>query len=235
MEIIKITKTEGGKEVVSARELYSILGVGTRFNDFMPRMIDYGFIENIDYSKLSIDNQPFNHDYVLTLDMAKHICMIQRTETGMKVRQYFIDYEKSKNTPSFKIPSTLSEALRLAADQAEQIEQQTKLLKEQEPQVLFAKALEISNQSILIGQLSKILIQNGIEIGQNRLFERLRSDGYLHKTGEQYNLPTQKSMELDLFEVKTTTINNPDGSVRVTRTTKVKPKGQKYFINKFLK
>jgi len=101
------------------------------------------------------------------------------------------------------------------------------------PKVIFAEALETSNTSILIGELAKILKQNGIDIGQNRLFALLREQGYLGRKGEYYNMPTQRSMELGLFEIKTRTINNPDGSVRVTKTTKVTAKGQMYFVNKF--
>ncbi len=101
------------------------------------------------------------------------------------------------------------------------------------PKVVFAEALETSNSSILIGELAKILKQNRIDIGQNRLFALLREQGYLGRKGEYYNMPTQRSMELGLFEIKTRTINNPDGSVRVTKTTKVTAKGQVYFVNKF--
>lgn len=102
------------------------------------------------------------------------------------------------------------------------------------PKVLFADAVAASHTSILIGDLAKLIRQNGIEVGQNRLFQWLRDNGYLCSTGERYNLPTQKSMELKLFEVKETTISNPDGSIRITRTTKVTGKGQAYFVNKFL-
>ena len=101
------------------------------------------------------------------------------------------------------------------------------------PKVIFAEALETSNTSILIGELAKILKQNGIDIGQNRLFALLREQGYLGRKGEYHNMPTQRSMDLGLFEIKTRTINNPDGSVRVTKTTKVTGKGQMYFVNKF--
>ena len=102
------------------------------------------------------------------------------------------------------------------------------------PKVLFAEALETSGSSILIGELAKILKQNGINIGPNRLFEWLRQEGYLMKTkDERWNDPTQKAMELGLFEIKKRTINSPDGSVRTVKTTKVTPKGQIYFVNKF--
>ncbi len=102
------------------------------------------------------------------------------------------------------------------------------------PKEIFADAVASSKTSILIGDLAKILKQNGIETGQKRLFEQLRQEGYLMKSGNSKNMPTQKAMEKGLFEVKETTINNPDGSIRVTKTTKVTGIGQQYFINKFL-
>lgn len=102
------------------------------------------------------------------------------------------------------------------------------------PRVLFADAVETSQTSILVGDLAKLIKQNGVDIGQKRLFDWLREHGYLIKSGVSRNMPTQKSMELKLFEVKERTINNPDGSVRITKTTKVTGKGQSYFLNKFL-
>ncbi|MEG1256868.1 phage antirepressor KilAC domain-containing protein [Clostridium sp.] len=107
-------------------------------------------------------------------------------------------------------------------------------IQEDKPKVLFAEALEVSDNTILIGELAKLLRQNGVDVGQNRLFERLRSEGYLiKKKGESYNLPTQRAMDQELFQIKTRTINNTDGSIRTTRTTKITGKGQVYFINKF--
>lgn len=103
------------------------------------------------------------------------------------------------------------------------------------PKEIFADAVSTSRTSILIGDLAKILKQNGIETGQKRLFEWMREHGYLIKrNGADYNMPTQKSMERGLFEIKESTVNNPDGSVRINKTTKVTGKGQQYFINKFL-
>ena len=116
-----------------------------------------------------------------------------------------------------------------------QIEQRNAQIAEMQPKALFADAVAASHTSILIGELAKILKQNGVDIGQNRLFETLRRQGYLiRRNGTDYNSPTQRAMELGLFEVKESTVGNPDGSVRVTRTTKVTGKGQQYFINKFL-
>lgn len=127
--------------------------------------------------------------------------------------------------------------IKVATELKEEREKR-KLLEEEKkvnaPKVLFAEALEVSDNTILIGELAKLLRQNGINIGQNRLFERLRSEGYLiKKKGESYNLPTQRAMDQELFQIKTRTINNPDGSIRTTRTTKITGKGQVYFINKF--
>ena len=102
------------------------------------------------------------------------------------------------------------------------------------PKVLFADAVSASHSSILVGDLAKLLRQNGVEIGQNRLFSFLREKGYLCSQGERYNLPTQRSMDRGWFQVKETTINQPNGSVRITRTVKVTGKGQQYFINLFL-
>ncbi|MEV2756714.1 phage antirepressor [Paenibacillus larvae] len=106
-------------------------------------------------------------------------------------------------------------------------------IEQDRPKVIFAEALETSKSSILIGELAKLLKQNGINVGQNRLFNWLRAEGYLGRKGDYRNLPTQKSMELGLFEIKTRTIANPDGSTRITKTTKVTGKGQVYFVNKF--
>lgn len=102
------------------------------------------------------------------------------------------------------------------------------------PKVLFAGAVETSQDSCLVGQLAKMIRQNGYEIGQNRLFDYLRNEGYLCKSGSNRNLPTQRSIEAGLFEVKESVVDNPDGSVRLVRTTKVTGKGQIYFVNKFL-
>ena len=118
----------------------------------------------------------------------------------------------------------------------EKLLQAEKTIEEQKPKVLFSDAVETSHTSILVGDLAKLLKQNGVEIGANRLFEWLRNNGYLIK-GERAdkNMPTQKSMEMNLFEVKERTINNPDGSVRITRTPKVTGKGQIYFVDKLIK
>ena len=114
------------------------------------------------------------------------------------------------------------------------IEEQRLKIEADKPKTIFADAVSVSNTSILIGDLAKLICQNGVQTGQKRLFEWMRENGYLIKSGSSRNMPTQKAADMGLFEVKETTITNPDGRVRVTRTTKVTGKGQQYFINKFL-
>ena len=113
-------------------------------------------------------------------------------------------------------------------------EQKAKELKAAEPKVLFADSVVASNDTVLIGELARILKQNGVEIGQNRLFEWMRKKGYLCSKGNLYNQPTQSAMDMGLFEIKKTTINRPDSDPLIQTTTKVTGKGQIYFVNKFL-
>ena len=117
---------------------------------------------------------------------------------------------------------------------AQENEQKQLLIDEQKPKVLFADAVATAKQSCLIGELAKIICQNGVPIGQNRLFTWMREHGYLGKSGQYYNLPTQKAMDMGILEIKKNTVVKPDGSVLVTSTTKVTGKGQQYFVNKFL-
>lgn len=128
------------------------------------------------------------------------------------------------------------ELLALAVLEAQKtIEEQSAQIERMRPKEIFADAVATSKQSILIGQLAKLICQNGHSIGQNRLFQWMRDNGYLMKSGNNYNMPMQRYVEQGLFEIKERSITNPDGSVKLTRTTKVTGKGQQYFINKFLK
>ena len=132
-------------------------------------------------------------------------------------------------------PDTLIQlAQNLKAEQEKRRAQEVKM-EEQKPKVLFAESVEVAKTSILIGELAKLLKQNGINIGQNRLFEWLRNNGYLiRRQGSDYNMPTQRAMEMGLFEIKETTITHSDGHIHVSKTPKVTGKGQVYFVNLFL-
>jgi anti-repressor protein len=177
--------------------------------------------------------------YLITKDGFTFLVMGYTGEQAGKFKEEYINafnkMEAIIKTGGFQIPASFREALLLAAQQQEQIELQQKQLSVQAPKVLFADAVATSDRSVLISELAKILKQNGVEIGQNRLFIWLRNNGYLCNKGEYYNQPAQKAMQLGLFEIKKTTITKPDGSVLVTCTTKVTGKGQIYFTNKFLK
>lgn len=238
MELIKITE-QNGKKAVSARELHAFLESKQDFSTWIKARIEkYGFIENQDFEVFHnfMENPNGGRpliEYALSIDCAKEISMVEGNEKGKQARRYFIECEKKAQNQIMNL-SRIDLAKMII--QSEEEKQALQLeIQENKPLVVFAKALQISEHNILIGELAKILKQNGVEIGQNRLFDWLRDNSYLIRKGEQRNLPTQRALELCLFEVKTTTINNPDGSVRVTKTPKVTPKGQEYFINKFLK
>ena len=234
-ELLKVNY-DNDRITLSARELHKFLGVTERFGNWFERMNQYGFQESIDYLGRKVFNTQAHQelqDYEITLDMAKEIAMIQRSDKGKEVRQYFLELERRWNSPE----AVMNRALEYSRKQVKALmEEKQGLIKENnqlKPKALFADAVSASNESILIGQLAKLIRQNGYEIGQNRLFEWMRENEYLIKKGERYNQPTQKSMDLGLFEVKERTITNPDGSTRITLTTKVIGKGQVYFINKF--
>lgn len=227
---------ERDKPTVSGRELHDKLGIKTAYKDWFPRMCEYGFIEGEDFCSFlsgSTGGRPAT-EHQLTIEMAKQICMIQRTEIGKQYREYFIELEKKWNSPEL----VMARALKMANHQIERVTAQLETvnakLEEAKPKIVFADAVSASNTSILIGDLAKILRQNGVEIGQKRLFEWLRKNGYLMKNGTSKNLPTQRSMEHGLFEVKEHVVVTPSGENKITRTTKVTPKGQIYFINKLL-
>ncbi len=133
------------------------------------------------------------------------------------------------NDPEFAIKTFT--ALKEERERSKRLSEQ---IEADKPKVIFADSVSAAKSSILIGDLAKILKQNGVNIGQNRLFEWFRQNGFLIKSGSSKNMPTQKAAEMGLFEVKVSTVNNPDGSIRETKTTKVTGKGQVYFVNKFL-
>lgn len=228
---------ETDQPCVSARDLYEQLNIKTAFKDWFPRMCEYGFEEGKDFcSKMSesTGGRP-SKDADISIDMAKQICMIQRSPEGRQIRQYFLDLEKAWNTPE----QIFARALKMADKTIDKLKSENTTLIEDnqrmKPKEIFADAVTASDTSILIGELAKILRQNGVQTGQNKLFEWLRNNGYLIKRkGSDWNMSTQKAMDMDLFEIKETVINNPNGSTKISKTTKVTGKGQQYFINKLL-
>ena len=227
---------ESDKPTVSGRELHEKLGIKTAYKDWFPRMCEYGFTEGEDFCSFlsgSTGGRPAT-EHQLTIEMAKQICMIQRTEIGKQYREYFIELEKKWNSPELVMARALKMANRQIERVTAQLETVNAKLEEAKPKIVFADAVSASKTSILIGDLAKIIRQNGMEIGQKRLFEWLRKNGYLMKNGTSKNLPTQRSMEHGWFEVKEHVVVTPSGENKITRTTKVTPRGQIYFINKLL-
>lgn len=228
-EIIKVNY-ENDRPTVLARDLHDFLEVKTAFKDWFPRMCEYGFSEGTDFCSFlseSSGGRPAQ-DAQLTIEMAKEICMLQRNERGKQARQYFIQLEKDWNSPE----KVMARALQIADKKIKRLETQ---IEEDRPRVLFAGAVETSKSSILIGELAKIIKQNGVKIGPIRLFDWMRQNGYLiRRNGSDYNMPTQRAMEMGLFEIKETSIVHADGHTSISKTPKVTGKGQVYFVDLFL-
>lgn len=229
-------------QTVSARELHEQLEISKRFSAWFETN-SQGFVEGEDFSAayLKVQGNQYGgekeiQDYNLTVDMAKHLCLMSRTEKGKQCRQYLLDLEKAWNTPE----QVMARALKIANRTIDSLkEHNTKLIEDCErmkPKEIFADAVSASKTSILIGDLAKLICQNGCQIGQKRLFEWMRVNGYLIlRKGSDYNMPTQRSMEMGLFEIKESTHLNGDGLNVISKTPKVTGKGQQYFINKFMK
>lgn len=233
-EIIKV-KTKENVQVVSARDLHEVLGVKTRFSQWAKQNFKH-FRENIDFSSVVTTTQQNQYggtkelqDYALTIEMAKHIAMMSGTDKGYEIRDYFIKVEQAWNSPEM----VMKRALEIANKKVEKLKLENQQM---QPKALFADSVAASHTTILIGELAKILRGNGINIGANRLFQWMRDQGYLiSRKGTDYNMPTQRSMNLGLFKIKESTITHSNGSVSISKTTKVTGKGQQYFINKFMK
>ncbi len=231
--LIKITTSDNDKQFVSARDLHKGLEVKTRFSQWVTQNFKV-FRESIDFTSVVSTTVVNNgavrelQDYSLSVEMAKHISMMTGTAKGFEVRDYFIKVEKAWNNPDMII----KRAMDLQARKIISLE--TKL-EEQKPKVIFADAVSASRTSILIGDFAKLLKQNGLDFGQNRLFGWLRGNGYLiSRRGSSWNMPTQKSIDLKLFEIKETTINHSDGHISISKTPKITGKGQLYFAEKLL-
>ena len=235
-ELIKITY-DNDRPAVSARDLHEFLGVGADYRHWFPRMCEYGFTEGQDFNSVKNDRVQMEgdrmvsrtvDDAILTIDMAKELCMLRRNKKGKQARQYFIQLEKDWNSPE----KVMARALQIANKKLQVLEAKAE---EDKPKVLFADSVAASNTSILVGELAKLLRQNGVDIGGTRLFRWMRENGYLiRRSGSDYNMPTQRSMEMGLFTIKETAITHADGTVTVSKTVKVTPKAQIYFVNKFL-
>lgn len=221
---------------VSARDLHKALEIEKRFSAWFETNAQ-GFVEGEDYTSVLsgtvVNNGAFREldDYQCSLDMAKHICLMSRTEKGKQCRQYLINLEKAWNDPAQVMARALKVADHTIAQlsaRAEQLEIENKAM---QPKAIFADAVSASDTSILVRDLAKIIKQNGKEMGEKRFYKWLREHGYIIKGSTQ---PTQRAMEMGLFEIVERTVQRADMPPIVTSTTKITGKGQQYFINKLL-
>lgn len=258
-ELIKITTNEEGKRLVSAKELHEFLEVNSVFTTWFKRMCEYGFEENVDYTVFWSDSKNGNAveylgspqkmsakgyelNYVITIDMAKEISMLQRTEKGKEARKYFIECEKQLKETQNKAQLLLAiynggQEGVLASKQLAEIEvrEATKPLldkiEEDKPLVNFSNTVLKSSDNILVRELSKLAFDEGIKIGEKKLYNKLREWKYIMKDSTE---PYQSAMNQGLFVVEEKPIKTPYGT-RLSRTTKVTPKGQVFIIEKLKK
>lgn len=232
-EIIPV-QVRNDRQLVSARDLHKALNYQSRFSRWVEQNFSQ-FQEGVDYTSVqSCTDMPNGgvkpiQDYYITIDMAKQLCLMSHTEKGKQYRRYLIAIERKWNDPQ----EIVKRGYAILQSKNTQLTIENREMK---PKALFADAVSASNKTILIGDLAKILKQNGVNIGSVRLFRWLRKHGYLIKRdASDYNMPTQKSMERKLFVVKETVITHSDGHTTISKTPKVTGKGQIYFVNKFLK
>ena len=218
-ELIKVTE-QNGEQLVSARELYEFLELDkSQWARWTKKNIEEIFEENQEYQRLDIVSNGNNTtEYILKLDVAKELAMLSRSEKGKEIRKYFIELEKAWNSPE----KIMARALQIANHQIETYKQQ---IEYQKPLVEFADKMLGSKDSLLIRVYAKLLNDEGLKIGEKKLYSWFRDNGYLNKNNEPY----QQYMEY--FEVKVSTYDTPFGT-KTNTTTLIKPKGQLYFFKK---
>lgn len=239
-ELISVSY-DNDRPTVLGRDLHEKLGIKTPYTTWFNRMCEYGFDENSDYitaykNVIRADGSEMPQtqiDHQLTLDMAKQICMIQRSDLGRQYREYFLEIERKWNDPVTSMARSLVYANRQLASVTGQLEAANRQIEADRPKVVFADAVSASEGSILVREMAKILNQNGVKEvgGEKRLYAWLREHGYLMKN----NQPMQRYMERGLFEVTEGVYQKPDGCPFVSLTTRITGKGQQYFINLFVK
>ena len=235
-ELINV-EIKNDMQFVSARDLYKGLEIKRRFSLWVSDNFK-DFLENVDFTSVRKSTEVKNNggiqlrelqDYAITISMAKELCMMSHSEQGKRYRKYFIELERKWNDPQ----EVVKRGYAILQNENARLKIENQAMK---PKALFADSVAASHTTILIGELAKILRGNGINIGANRLFQWMRDKGYLiSRKGTDYNMPTQRSMNLGLFKIKESTITHSNGSVSISKTTKVTGKGQQYFINKFMK
>ena len=233
----EIIKLNTDNMTVSARELHAALEIEKRFSAWFETN-SQGFVEGEDFNGayLKVQSNQYGgekelQDYQISIDMAKHICLMSRTEKGRQCREYLINLEKAWNTPELVMARGLQAAQKMIEQKDEKIKLLTADVDRMKPKEIFADAVTASDSSILVRDMAKILKQNGVSIGEKRFYKWLREHGFIMKHSTQ---PTQMAMEMGLFEIVERTIQRADMPPIVKSTTKITGKGQQYFANKFL-
>lgn len=232
---LRVVQNDDGLPVFVAKDVCNILGI-TNYRDAVARLDDD---ERVSVIVDTLGGK--QHTNGITESGLYKLIMVSRKDEA-KPFQRWVTHEvlpsiRKKGgyiaaAPDETPEQIMARAVLLAQDT---IERQKAQIEELKPKALFADAVAASDGTCLVGELAKMMRQNGVQIGQNRLFEKLRQDGYLGKTGSNYNVPTQRAMEMGLFRIKETSITHSDGHITVQRTAKVTGKGQQYFINRFIK
>lgn len=234
-ELIPIQNNDGAQAVLG-RDLHAFLQVCERYTQWFDRMVDYGFTAGQDFIRengKSTGGRP-SVDHIISLDMAKEICMIQRSPLGRQARLYFIECEKRarNNVPVLSGPELVARALIEAQNMLEEKDQQ---IKELAPKALFADAVAASEGSMLIREFAKELCQNGYETGERRLYEWFRNNGYLiSANSSDRNRPTQYSVERGWFEVTEHVVQAAGRDPFVSPVTRITGKGRQFFMKKLL-
>lgn len=236
-EIIKVNYGSD-QPTVSVRDLHGTLEIKERFSAWADRLLNY--FGSDEMTSVGTPTEVQNNggvqvrelqDYLVSVDTAKHICLMSRTEKGKQCRQYLIDLEKAWNTPE----QVMARALKMADKTIDKLKTVNATLLEDvnrmRPKEIFADAVSASDTSVLVRDVAKMIKQNGIALGEKRFYAWLRDNGYVCKGS---TMPTQKAMEMGLFEIVVRAVDRGNGLPIETRTTKVTGKGQQYFINKFL-
>lgn len=237
LNLIKITENEKGEPIVSCRELYKFLEVTERYSNWFNRMLQYGFVENVDYLGCKVFNTQARQElqeHILKISMAKEIAMLQRNEKGKQIRQYFIEIERRYNDPMYQMARSLKYANNIIEQNRIEInklelenKEQKEIIIEQKPKVEYYDKVTNSKKAISMSEVAKLLKfkskDNKRPIGRNILFGILRGNKILNK----YNQPYQKYVNLNYFEVKQS-YNNYTGEP--IYTTLVTSKGIEYII-----
>lgn len=230
-----LIKVDATKQTISGRELHKYLEIKYDFKRWVDTNFSQ-FTENRDYfaTHINVSGNQYGSskeaiDYDVTLDMAKHLCLMSHSVKGKECRRYLIDLEKAWNTPEL----IMARALKLAEEKIKDVEEANRALIEDnermKPKEVFADAVRSTGDLILIRDMAKLLNQNGYDTGERRLYETLRNLGYICKTSK---MPTQRAMDMGIFKVVETTVDLEDRQI-LSMTTKVTPKGQIFLINKF--